>query len=198
MPRIRARACSIWRIVPGAKVPSGCSSRERATARTPRQTATLSVSTPSVGETRGRKGEPARELDTGTTTTSSSSRPVSISSTETTTAGRCLPGSPARAAPRATSHTSPRRGSGKAVAGGLVPVAVLVAHPDDGHVRAGGVAFGAKDRLVLGMCGQLRKQGSDGDSSFTGLSGQTVTSLDRNPNCRRRSRHLSRLSRRQH
>ena len=90
-------------------------SNRRVTAQTLRQMATLSVSTPSAGDTGGRSGVRERELDTGTTTTSSSSIPASISSTETTTAGRCLPGSPARAAPRLTSQRSPRRGSGKAV-----------------------------------------------------------------------------------
>lgn len=55
----------------GARIPSRSSKRLRATARTPRQTATLSASTPSVGETGGRNGDPERELDTGTITTSS-------------------------------------------------------------------------------------------------------------------------------
>jgi hypothetical protein len=104
MPRMRASARSIWRIVSGVRVPSRSSRRVRATALMLRQMATLSVSTPSAGETGRRSGVPERELDTGTTTTSSSSMPASISSTETMTAGRCLPGSPVRAAPSASWH----------------------------------------------------------------------------------------------
>ncbi len=190
---MRASASSIPRIVSGARTPNRCSKRLRATARTPRQTATLSASTPSVGEMGGRNGDPVRELDTGTTIRSSSSRPVSISSTETTTAGRCLPGSPARAAPRATSHSSPRRGSDKAVTDGAVPVAILVTHSGDVHVGAGGIAFGAEERLVLGTRGQFCEQGSQGDPSFPGLVREAVTSADRNPDCGRGCRHISSL-----
>src|SRR5580693_5318624 len=144
VPRIRLREYSIRCIVSGATVPNRSTKRLRATARIPRHTATLGASTPSAGTTGGRNGDPERELDTGTTIRSSSSRPVSISSTETTTAGRCLPGSPALAAPRATSHSSPRRGSDKAVTDGAVPVAILVTHSGDVHVGAGGIAFGAE------------------------------------------------------
>jgi hypothetical protein len=42
-----------------------------------------------------------------------------------------LPGSPARAAPRATDHSSPRRGSAKSVTGGGVPRVVFVTHSED-------------------------------------------------------------------
>jgi hypothetical protein len=115
-----------------------------------RHMATLAVSTPSAGATCGRSGVPKRELDTGTTTMSSSSRPVSISATETTTVGRYLPGSPVRATPRATSQRSPRRGSGNAVIYSVVSVAFLVVDGVDLRFGASGVAFGAEDRLVLG------------------------------------------------
>ena len=93
----------------------GRSSRERETARTARQIAALSPSMPSSGETLGRSSDGARELDTGTTTISSSSTPATMSSTEITIAGRFFPGSPLRAAPSETSQISPRRGSVDAI-----------------------------------------------------------------------------------
>jgi hypothetical protein len=80
-----------------------------------------------------------------------------------------MPGSPARTAPRATSQRSPRRGSGKAVTDGVVPVAVLTAYGVDGRLGARGVAFGAEDRLALGTRCQLGEESGDGDPSFTGL-----------------------------
>src|SRR5258705_11227798 len=107
--------------------------------------------------------------------------PVSISSTETMTAGRCLPGSPLRAAPRATSQRSPRRGSGNAVIYGVVPVALLVVDGVDIRFGASGVAFGAEDRLVLGTGGQICEEGGNGYPAFTRLGGGAGTGLYRNP-----------------
>src|SRR6478672_10392444 len=158
-----------------------------------RQTATLAVSTPSAGETCGRRGVAERELDTGTTTTSSSSMPVSNSSTETMTAGRCLPGSPLRAAPRATSQTSPRRGLGDAVIDRVVPIAILVADGVGSCFGAGGFAFGAEDRLTLSVRRQLGEQGRDRHSAFAGLGGEAVTCLNGNPDRCRLVRHIGSL-----
>src|SRR4029077_10920818 len=158
-----------------------------------RQTATLAVSTPSAGERCGRGGVAERELHTGTTTTSSSSMPVSNSSTETMTAGRCLAGSPLRAAPRATSQTSPRRGSGDAVIDRVVPIAILVADGVGSCFGAGGFAFGAEDRLTLSVRRQLGEQGRDRPSAFAGLGGEAVTSLNRNPDSCRLCRHICSL-----
>ncbi len=107
----------------------GRSKRVRVTALTPRQIAELCVSIPSAGDTTGRSGDGARELDSGTTTNSSSSTPVNISSTETTIAGRVFPGSPFRAAPSETSHISPRRGSVDSIAESRLPLALLGLHP---------------------------------------------------------------------
>ena len=64
-----------------------------------------------MSRTSGRSTEGVLELDSGTTTIGSKDGPAMIRSTETTTAGRFLPGSPVLAAPNDTSHTSPRRGS---------------------------------------------------------------------------------------
>lgn len=66
--------------VSGSAWPMGRSRRLRATALTPRQTAALGLSTPSSGEIPGRSGNGARELESGTTTRSSSSTPAKISS----------------------------------------------------------------------------------------------------------------------
>lgn len=115
----------------------------------PRHTATLPTSTPSAGVIGGRSGVWDRELDPGTTITNSSAGPVSNSSADTMTAGRCLPGSPARAAPKATNHTSPRRGSLNVVGHRVCPVVLLVT---DGAVcgfGTGGLALGAEDRLAV-------------------------------------------------
>src|SRR5580693_22866 len=194
VPRIRLREYSIRCIVSGATVPNRSTKRLRATARIPRHTATLGASTPSAGTTGGRNGDPQRELDTGTTTMSSSSRPVSISSTETTTAGRCFPGPPPRPAPRATSHSSARCGSGNVVVGGVVPVAILVTHFDTARVSTGRIALGLEKSLMLGTRCQFGEQRSKGHPSLTGLGGEAVTSPDRNPDRRRRRcRHICSL-----
>ena len=57
----------------------------------------------------------------------------------------------------ATSHSSPRRGSFKAeaVADSVIPVAILVTCHVHDRVRAGGVALGAQNRLVIGTRGEL-------------------------------------------
>lgn len=193
MPRIRAIDRSTSCIVSGERVPRRSNSRVRATARMLRQTATLAVSTPSAGDTRGRSGVGERELDTGTTTMSSSSMPVRISSTETMTAGRCLPGSPARAAPRATNHNSPRHGSGDAVICRVVPVALLVA--DGVFVRLGacGVAFGAEGRIMLSARREFGQESRDGYTALTGLGRKPVTSRDWDPDCRGRRSHTRSL-----
>ena len=102
MPRIIASARSTSLSVSGFALPTRRSRRPRVTALTPLQIAALSLSMPSTGETLGRRDDGARELDNGTTTSSSSSTPVEISSTETMIAGRFLPGSPFRAAPSET------------------------------------------------------------------------------------------------
>ena len=178
-------------MVPGCRAPSLATSRVRATARTARQIATLSDSTPSDGETLGRNGEPTRELDTGTTTTSSSSTPARISSTETTTAGRCLPGSPVLAAPSATSHSSPRRGSStiEAIVERVDPIAVLIPHRWHCRLHAGGFSLCSKHRLAFGAGGEFCEQGGHRNTPRPGLSGQSVTGRYRHPDRRRRCRH---------
>src|SRR6185503_12373097 len=141
----------------------------------------------------GRSGVPERELDTGTTTTSSSSMPVMMSSTETMTAGRCSPGSLARAAPRATSHRSPRRGSVDAVIEGVVPVSFLAVDGVVGRLGTSRVAFGAEDRLMFGTRSQLGEEGGNGYSALTSLGGEAVAGLDRNPDRCRGRRHICSL-----
>ena len=180
-------------MVVGSTVPSRSTSRVRATARMPRQIATLSTSTPSAGEIAGRSGVPERELDTGTITTSSSSAPLSNPSADITTAGRCLPGSPGREAPRLTSHSSPRRGSANAVLGRGLPVLFFVAD-GDGRLAAFGLAFGMEHRVALGHRGQLRQQGCEGDSPLTRLGREEVTGLYGYSDCRRRCRHVCSLA----
>jgi hypothetical protein len=194
MPRIIARHRSISRSVSGLKLPSRRSSRERATARTPRQTAALSASTPSSGDTCGRRGEGARELETGTTTNNSSSRPARSGSTDTTIAGRFLPGSPRRAAPRETSHTSPLRGSGSAIAEGPLPVPFLGAHRGVTGIRTRGVAFGAEDCLSRGATSELGKHRRQRYPTLARLTGQEVPRLACDPDCRRLGSHELKLA----
>lgn len=83
----------------------------------------------------------AHELEIGTSTSSSSSTPVRISSTETTITGRFLPGSPLRAAPRETSQTSLRCGSGDAIVEGRLPGVLLGAHRQVAGIGTGGLAL---------------------------------------------------------
>ncbi len=109
-PRISVRAVSTCSMFAGVTLPIRRTSRERTTALTDLQMARLARSMPAEGSISMRSADGARELDRGTTTMSSPGASVLSSSTETTIAGRVLPGSPARAAPSATSQTSPRRG----------------------------------------------------------------------------------------
>jgi hypothetical protein len=194
IPRISAADFSMFRMVVGSTVPSRSTSRVRATARMPRQIATLSTSTPSVGEIAGRSGVPERELDTGTIATSSSAAPLSNPSADITTAGRCLPGSPGREAPRLTSHSSPRRGSANAVLGRGLPVLFFVADGGGRRLAAFGLAFGLEHRVALGDRGQLRQQGCEGDSPLTRLGREEVTGPYGDPDCRRRCRHVCSLT----
>lgn len=92
------RAVSICAIVAGSTLPIWRTSREATTALTARQIARLGQSTPAVGATPTRSADGACELDSGTTTIRSAGEPVLSSSTETTTAGLALPGSPRRPA----------------------------------------------------------------------------------------------------
>lgn len=104
--------------------------------------------------TPGRNPDGGTELDSGTTTIGSWGDPAMIRSTETTIAGRFLPGSPGLAAPNDTSHTSPRRGSDAeaiveidAVFEGGLPQAPLL-------LRRRVVSFG-ENGLPLGLEGLL-------------------------------------------
>ncbi len=137
-PRIKASARSISASVWDVTAPVQRNRRGRATALILRQIARLGRSAPSSGEISGRSADCARELETGTTTIRSSAAPVFSWSTDTTTAGRFLPGSPGRPAPRDTSHTSPRRGSLEAIGENCLPRAVLVSDIGVLSVRAAG------------------------------------------------------------
>lgn len=64
-----------------------------------------------------------------------------------------MPGSPIREAPSATSQSSPRRGSVKAVADSVIPVAILFVHGAHRGFGKSGIAFGAENRLLLGTSG---------------------------------------------
>ena len=181
------------RRVSGVTAPRRCNSRARDTARRPRHTATLSASTPSSGEMTGRNGVRAREPDTGTTTTNSSSTPARISSADTMTAGRCLPGSPVRPAPKATSHNSPRRGSVNAVGCRVCPHPFFLADGVVARFGAGGLAFSSVDRFTIRPGSQLLQECGNRDTAFAGLGGQPVTRPERDPNCSRFCRHMCSL-----
>jgi hypothetical protein len=107
IPSINASARSISASFRESTSPSLLSSLLAATALIARQIARLGRSTPSTLAISGRSADGARELESGTTTISSSLPPAFNASTETTTAGLFLPGSPALAAPSERSHTSP-------------------------------------------------------------------------------------------
>lgn len=166
-------------MVSGSVAPSRCRNRLRATALIPRQTATLGLSTPSPGDTSGRSGDGARELDTGTTTSSSSGTLALMSSTETTTTGRFFPGSPLRAAPNETSHSSPRRGSVDAIGQGRLPLALLSLHARGGSVAPRGVPLGTEDRIPLGPTSNSGQHGRERHAPLTRLLREQVTSLPR-------------------
>src|ERR1700684_1967715 len=156
-PRISASERSTSASVAAGSSPKGRSSRVGDTALTPRQIARLGRSTPAT-LTSGRNPDGARELDSGTTTINSSSRPAFSSSTEITIAGRFLPASPDLAAPNATSQTSPRCGSGDAIAQRRGPVAVLLARRGTGRVRTAGRALRAPNLGVLLLSREPRQQ----------------------------------------
>ena len=189
----------MWLIVGLLSVPRWRSSRPRAMPRTARQTATLLVSTPSSGVIGGRRLVGVRELDTGITTTSSvgSGSPVRSSSADTMTAGRCLAGSPGRPAPKATSHSSPRRGLVDSIGVGLFPVAVLL---DDGWVGgfcAGGGAFLGEGGVPFGAVGPFVEECDDGDAAVAGLCIEAITSGNRYADRCCRCRHDPRINCRQ-
>jgi len=127
---------------------------------------------PSSGETSGRSGEAPRELDNGTTTSSSPSTPAEIASAETTIAGRFLPGSPLRLAPSETSQISPRRGSADAVPEGRLPLALLGPHGLLAGVTSGRFALGLEDRLAIRLAHQLGHHRGKRDSALTCLRGK--------------------------
>ena len=120
--------------------------------------ATLSVSTPSAGVIAGRSGVPERELDTGTTTMSSSVTPPMSSSADRITAGRCLPGSPERPAPKLTNHSSPRFGSVNSVPGRVAPILGLVAGGDIAGLGLFGITFSLEDRVPISLGREVGQQ----------------------------------------
>lgn len=154
-PRIAARARWTCCNESGFAVPSGRTSRLLVIPRTARHTATLSTSRPSPPAIRGRSGDGARELEIGTTTTSSDSIPVKMSSTEITMAGRCLAGSPDRPAPSATSQRSPLRGSINAVTGGGIPIVVLFLDCGVRRIGQGGGPLGRERGLTFSLVGEF-------------------------------------------
>ena len=181
MPRTIANACSTLPRVPGSARPTRCNKRLCATALTPRQTATLVRSMPSWGETSGRSRDGARELDSGTTTTNSSSPPAKISSTEITIAGLFLPGSPLRAAPNETSQISPRRGSVDAIAEGRLPLAILSPYRGNPRIFSRSVPLRPENRLAGNVASQVSNHCRQRDASLARLLGKEVTRLTGNP-----------------
>lgn len=186
---IIASACSTSWSASAPVCPMGCKNRLRATALTPRQTATLGRSMPSSGEISGRSGDGARELDIGTTTMSSSSKPVAISSTETTMAGRFLPGSPFLAAPSETSQISPRRGSVDVIAESRLPLPLLGTYRRRLSICPRGISLRAKDRLACDIASQLGEHRRKGHSPLSRLLGKKISGLTGNPDRCSISRH---------
>src|SRR5690606_7449597 len=191
MPRIMPNAVSMFAMVSGATAPSRSKNRLRATALIPRDTATLDRSTPSLVDTSGLSGDGARELDTGMTTSNSSGTPVLMSSTDITTTGRFLPGSPLRAAPRETSHNSPRRGSVDAIGERGLPFLVL--HPSVRPHRSAppGVTLGLEERVSLRASSHLRQQRGNRQATCPCLLSKQITGFLRHSD--RRSRHIASL-----
>jgi hypothetical protein len=135
--------------------------REGTTALTARQMARLGRSIPALAGISTRMADGACELDSGTTTIRSVEAPVVNSSTETTTAGRVLPGSPARAAPSATSQVSPQRGASvEAILEGGLPRADLGLGLWALSVDAPGLALRAPDGLAAMLVSDLGEQRS--------------------------------------
>jgi hypothetical protein len=190
-PRIRASAASISPMVSGVTAPVWRSRRVRDTALIARQIARLGRSMPSPGDTSGRSADDARELDNGTTTINSLASPTLSSSTDMTTAGRFLPGSPVRAAPNATSQTSPRRGSVEAIGEGRLPHLLLGHHGGVFGVREGSPALRAPDRLCFTLAGHLGEQRGKRDATLTCLPGKDIAGSASHSNCCCFGRHGS-------
>src|SRR5690625_4217026 len=161
--RIRANDVSICRIGALGTSPSRRKNRAEAMDRTARQTARLGRSSPVACEAIStRRGEGAAELDRGTTTINSPGVSLSSSSEETTTAGLVLPGSLVRAAPSATSHTSPRCGdSVESIGDSLVPVIQFCLRLAAALICLGGITLTAKHGLLVAFHGDLTDEGGD-------------------------------------
>lgn len=179
-PRISARASSTCPMVASSTTPIRRSNREETTARTARHTARLGRSMPAGGATSTRSADGDSELDKGTTTIRSPGAPVLSSSSETTTAGRVLPGSPARPAPSATSQISRRRGaSAKAILESGFPFPQLGLAGGILRVDATGLPFRAPDGLAPPLVGNLGKQRCQRHPAFACLLGKQVASRAR-------------------